>query len=115
MNNEEKKKLVDEACDLFNEAIEKVKKAKALLKKCGMNFCCGIDEERNCIISSNLQMSKGIHKLCDITGVEPYFHRDIYDGRKIDRSRKYITYRGLVFLQLASEINNTASINYTFE
>ena len=115
MNNEKKKKLVDEACDLFNDAIEKVTKAKKMLKKCGIEFCNGIDEDASfCYVASNLHMSKGIDKFSDITEEKPYFLKDILNIRKIDRSRKYIKYKGLVFIQLANEIDHSDSFNYTF-
>lgn len=118
MNNEEKKKLVDEACDLFNEAAEKITKAKKLLKKCGMECCINFDETipadkyTNC--GSNLLFSKGIEKFEKITGEKGYFNKDIYDGRRYDRSRKYIKYKNLIFLQLGAELHKTDK-EFTFE
>ena len=99
--NEEKRQMIDDACDLMNEAGELIKKAKKLFHLCGIEFCEGFNEkeipEWN-HAGSNLHIFKGTKKLCDITGIEPYFNEDY--AKKLDKSRCYTDYKGLKFLQL---------------
>lgn len=67
--------MVNEACKLYSEAIEKIVQAKALFKECGIIPCSGIhtdetlsDEDVGC----NIQIYKGINKLANLTGASVY-------------------------------------------
>ena len=119
MNNEEKKQRVEEACGLLREAAEQITKAKKLLKKCGIECCPHFEEtipaDKYCSIGSNLQLSKGINKFADIIGAKPYFHKDIRDSRKTDKSRCYVKHKGLIFIQLGVEkTRNDIDIDFNF-
>ena len=39
----DKKALIDEGCNLLNEAIAEIRKAQKLFKKCGIEFCDNVD------------------------------------------------------------------------
>ena len=100
----DKKAFIDEACNLLNEAISEIRKAEKLFKKCGIEFCDSIDigdcpEWGN---NSNIQIYRGINKFEKIIGAKGYFRND-YITEKPDTSRKYLDYKGLVFLQLGDE------------
>ena len=43
MDDIDKKALIDEGCNLLNEAIAKIRKAQKLFKKCGIEFCDNVD------------------------------------------------------------------------
>ena len=107
MNNEEKKQIVEQACDLLREAAEQITKAKKLLKKCGIECCPYFEEDipadKYYSIGSNVQFSKGINKFADIVGAKVYFHKEIMNPRKTDKSRCYVKHKGLIFLQLGQE------------
>ena len=114
---EEEKTMVDAACSLFNEAIEKANAAKSIFKKLGFEICDSIDIQtpanKYSNVGSNIQLTKGITKLGNITGEKPYFVKEII-GRKFDRSRKYVNYKNLIFLQLGYEVTNT-DVEFSFE
>lgn len=99
MNNEEKKKIVDEACDIFNEAINLVAKAKKMLLDLNIDFCNGIYEERYSSESDNLQVYKGIDELEKITEAKAQMKK-----RKTIYS-KYLEYKGILFMQVANTVN----------
>ena len=42
--DEEKREMIDKACDLFNEANEKIIEGKRLMHLCGIELCRGFDE-----------------------------------------------------------------------
>lgn len=98
LTNEEKKILIDEACDLFSEAAERINKAEKLLKKCGIEICGGFNAEkiqsyqndRNCHIYA------GIQKMSEAVGVKTHIKGN-------DQSTLYLKYKDLVFLQLGKE------------
>ena len=100
----DKKAFIDEACNLLNEAISEFRKAEKLFKKCGIEFCNSIDI-RDCPEwgnNSNIQIYRGINKFEKIIGAKGYFRND-YITEKPATSRKYLDYKGLVFLQLGDE------------
>ena len=99
--NEEKRQMIDDACDRINEAGELIKMAKELFKSCGIEFCEGFTEgkiEEWNTSGSNLLIFKGTKKLCDIIGVQPQLHNNCMD--KLDKSRCYTDYKGIRFVQL---------------
>ena len=103
--NEEKKAMIDEACDLFNDASEKIRKAKRMLHLCGIESCDGFDENIDMPAEKrfrNLQILPGSKKMVAITGCEPAFRNDYINDKK-DTSRMYVYHKGLTFMQLDEE------------
>ena len=114
--DEEKRQMVDNACKLFSEAIEKTREAKRLLHLCGIECCDGlnVDEIPDWKpYACNVQLYSGIKKLSGIIGTEPEFKPTYYDIFKIDKSRCYIQYGGITFLQLGEE-RKTTTAKFTF-
>ena len=67
--------MINEACKLYSEAIEKIVEAKALFKACGIVACQGIsddaalsDEDVGC----NVHIYKVINKLSHLTATSLY-------------------------------------------
>ena len=100
----DKKALIDEGCNLLNEAIAEMRKAQKLFKKCGIEFCDNVDisdiESWRC--GANIQIFSGISKFEKIIGASGCFRNDYITG-KPDTSRKYLDYKNLVFLQLGKK------------
>lgn len=101
---EEKLQTVNEACELINVGIMKIRQAQKMLHSCGVEICDDIDVseveawENN---ASNIQIFRGLPKLERIIGAEGYNPLDCIT-EKLDKSRKLIKYQGLVFLQVGS-------------
>lgn len=108
---EEKRQMVDDACKLFAEAIEKVREAKRLLHLCGIECCDSLNVDEPYV--SNVQLYSGIKKMSGIIGTEPEFRPTYYDESKIDKSRCYIQYGGITFLQVGTERTST-TVKFTF-
>ena len=109
---EEKRQMVDNACKLFYEAIEKAREANRLLHLCGIECCSSLNVDGQ-LYSNNVQLFSGIKKMSGIIGVEPEFKPTYYDESKIDKSRCYIEYGGITFLQLGEERKSTTA-KFTF-
>ena len=109
---EEKRQMVDDACKLFSEAIEKAREANRLLHLCGIECCSSLNVDGE-IYSNNVQLYSGIKKMSGIIGTEPEFKPTYYDESKIDKSRCYIEYGGITFLQLGYERTSTTA-KFTF-
>ena len=107
--NEEKRVLIDEACDLFSEATKMIEKARHNLHLCEVETCIGFYEgeipEWN-TYGCNIQLYKGIKRLEEITGTKGYFPKD-YITEKPDKTRMRLEYGDIVFLQL-SDFTNVA-------
>ena len=113
---EEKRQMVDDACKLLTEAIEKTREAKWLLHLCGIECCNSLsfDEIRDWEIHySNVQLYSGIKEMSNITGAEPEFRPEYFAESKVDKSRCYIEYGGITFLQLGKERTSTTA-KFTF-
>ncbi len=113
--NEEKLKMLIEACDLLNEASETITKAKKLLHLCGIDMCQGFNEEpyeKKWGVYSNMQIYRGIKKFENITGISKFYEKDDLSGKE-DTSRAYIDYRGLRFVQLGDE-RTSKTCKFTF-
>ena len=105
--NEEKLQMVNDACDLINEGIDKINEAKRLLHLCGIDICDQVDTSALHELiptGSNVQIFRGIPKMEKIIGVNGNNPIDYITGRT-DMSRKILEYRGITFLQLASMRN----------
>ena len=114
---EEKRQMVDNACKLFSEAIEKAREAERLLHLCRIECCSSLsfDEIREWDTHySNVQLYSGIKKMSGIIGAEPEFKPTYYDESKIDKSRCYIEYGGITFLQFGDERKST-TVKFTFK
>ena len=100
----DKKALIDEGCNLLNEAIAEIRKAQKLFKKCGIEFCDNVDisDIKSWNSGRNIQIFSGISKFEKIIGASGYFRNDYITG-KPDTSQKYLDYKNLVFLQLGEE------------
>ena len=100
----DKKALIDEGCNLLNEAIAEIRKAQKLFKKCGIEFCDNVDisDIKSWNSGANIQIFSGISKFEKIIGASGYFRNDCSTG-KPDISQKYLDYKNLVFLQLGKE------------
>lgn len=110
---EEKRQMVDNACKLFSEAIEKTREAKRILQLCGIYCCGGLNEDEFGDYFSSVQIFYGIKKMADIIGTKPVFKPLYYDKSKTDKSRCYIQYGGITFLQIGDECTNTTA-KFTF-
>lgn len=103
--DEEKRQMVDDACDLIRDGIEKIRQAEKMLHLCGIDICSYVDvgkhEDWN-TSSSHIQIHTGIPKMEKLVGAKAYFPNDCIT-EKPDRSRKKLKYKGIVFIQLASE------------
>ena len=110
---EEKRQMVDNACKLFTEAIEKAREAQRLLHLCGIECCASLNVDGQ-IYSNNVQLYSGVKKMANITGAEPEFRPEYFDDSKIDKSRCYIEYGGITFLQLGDERTSTTA-KFTFK
>lgn len=67
--------MIDEACKLYSEAIEKIVKARALFNACGIVPCSGISADETLSdedIGCNVQIYKGINKLSHLTAASLY-------------------------------------------
>lgn len=100
----DKKALIDEGCNLLNEAFAEMRKARELFKKCGIELCGNVDisDIKSWSCGTNIQIFSGISKFEKIIGASGYFRNDYITG-KPDTSRKYLDYKNLVFLQLGKE------------
>ena len=100
----DKKALIDEGCNILNEAIAEIRKAQKLFKKCGIEFCdtVNVSDFESWSSGGNIQIFSGISKFEKIIGVRGCFRNDYITG-KPDTSRKYLDYKNLVFLQLGEE------------
>ena len=101
--DEEKREMIDKACDLFNEANEKIIEAKRLMSICGIELCDGFREgvAKAELYESNLIVHSGIKKLENLTGQKSFFTKHFLT-RKPDLSRLNLKYKGLLFLQVMS-------------
>ena len=109
---EEKRQMVDNACKLFSEAIEKAREANRLLHLCGIECCASLNVDGQ-LYSNNVQLFSGIKKMSGIIGAAPEFRSTYYDESKIDKSRCYIEYGGITFLQLGDE-RTSKTAKFTF-
>ena len=114
--DEEKRQMVDNACKLFTEAIEKTREAQRLLHLCGIECCDSLNvDEIQCFkpYVSNVQLYSGIKKMSGIIGTEPEIRPAYYNESKIDKIRCYIQYGGITFLQVGTERTSTTA-KFTF-
>ena len=78
----------------------------------GIECCSSLNVDGE-IYSNNVQLYSGIKKMSGIIGAEPEFKPTYYDESKIDKSRCYIEYGGITFLQIGDERTSTTA-KFTF-
>lgn len=103
--------MISTACDLYREAIEKMREAERLFHLCGIEMCSYADSQVSSNYGCHVQIHKGIRKFEAITGIKGYFPKDF--GGEEDKSRKKISYNGLEFLQVGDERTSTKA-RFTF-
>lgn len=94
--------IINEACKLYSEAIEKIVKAKALFKTCGIMACQGISDDATLSdedVGCNVQIYKGINKLSHLTATSLH-SRNINDPE--DKAVK-MKLGNLYFLQVSPD------------
>ena len=81
----DKKALIDEGCNLLNEAIAEIRKAQKLFKKCGIELCdtfsWGDAAKERCSFT-NAQIHKGIKNFEKLSGTSGYFINDCTTGKE---------------------------------
>ena len=97
-------KLVDfeTAINLMLEAQERLSDAEKLFHRCGIELCdtfsWGDAAKERCSFT-NAQIHNGIKNFEKLSGTSGYFIND-YITDKDDKSRRYVEYNGLKFVQL---------------
>ena len=101
MTDTDKQMAFETAISLMLEAQERLSDAEKLFYKCGIEVCdafsCG-DAAKELFNFTNAQIYKGINKFEKLSGVPGYFANDYITGKE-DKSRRYVEYKGLKFVQ----------------
>lgn len=102
MTDNDKQIAFETAISLMLEAQERLSDAEKLFHKCGIEICDAFSwgnmgEEMPCF--TNAHIYKGINKFEKLSGVPGYFINDWTIGKE-DKSRRYVEYKGLKFVQL---------------
>lgn len=102
MTDNEKLVAFVTAISLMLEAQERLSDAEKLFHKCGIELCDAFswgNPARQLPCFTNAKIYKGIKNFEKISGVPGYFANDYITGRE-DKSRRYVEYHGLKFVQL---------------
>lgn len=102
MTDNEKLVAFETAISLMLEAQERLSDSIELFHKCGIEVCdafsCG-DAAKEQFCFTNAQIYKGIKNFEKLSGNSGYFASDCTLCRE-DKSRRYVEYNGLKFVQL---------------
>lgn len=102
MTDNDKLVAFETAISLMLEAQERLSDAEKLFHKCGIEICddfsCGNAAEKLPTFT-NAQIYSGIKNFEKLSGNSGYF-ADVYLTGKEDKSRRYVEYNGLKFVQL---------------
>ena len=102
MTDDDKSVAFETAINLMLEAQERLSDAAELFGKCGIELCdtfsWGDAAKERCSFS-NAQIHNGIKNFEKLSGTPGYFIND-YITDKDDKSRRYVEYNGLKFIQL---------------
>lgn len=102
MTDNEKLVAFETAINLMLEAQERLSDAAELFYKCGIELCdtfsWGDAAKERCSFT-NAQIHNGIKNFEKLSGTSGYFIND-YITDKDDKSRRYVEYNGLKFVQL---------------
>lgn len=111
----EKLEMVNEACELFTEAIEKFKEGEKLLHLCGVDVIRTLNINDGCYdcVGHDVQIYSGIKKLEKLTGTQCYSPTSYITG-KPDTSRRKMNHHGILFVQVGRERTSTTSKRFTF-
>ncbi len=102
MTDNDKLVAFETAISLMLEAQERLSDAEKLFHKCGIELCdtfsWGDAAKERCSFT-NTQIHKGIKNFEKLSGVPTYFI-NYYTTNTEDKSRRYVEYNGLKFVQL---------------
>lgn len=102
MTDNDKIVAFETAISLMLEARERLSDAAELFHKCGIELCdtfsWGDAAKERCSFT-NAQIHNGIKKFEKLSGTSGYFINDFTTGKE-DKSRRYLEYSGLRFVQL---------------
>ena len=102
MTDNDKIVAFETAINLMLEAQERLSDAAELFNKCEIELCdtfsWGDAAKERCSFT-NAQIYSGIKKFEKLSGTHGYFINDYITGRE-DKSRRYVEYNGLKFVQL---------------
>lgn len=102
MTDNDKLVAFETAISLMLEAQERLRDAEKLFHKCGIEICDTFSwedatKEQPCF--TNAQIYSGIKGFEKLSGISGYFNDDYTTGKE-DKSRRYVEYNGLKFVQL---------------
>ena len=102
MTDNDKFVAFEKAISLMLEAQERLSDAEKLFHKCGIELCdtfsWGDAVKERCSFT-NAQIHNGIKNFEKLSGTSGYFINDYITGKE-DKSRRYVEYNGLKFVQL---------------
>ena len=102
MTDNDKLVAFETAINLMLEAQERLSDAEKLFHRCGIELCdtfsWGDAAKERCSFS-NAQIYDSIKKFEKLSGTSGYFIND-YITDKDDKSRRYVEYNGLKFVQI---------------
>ena len=102
MTDNDKFVAFETAISLMLEAQERLSDAAELFNKCGIELCDTFswgDAAKKWRYFTNAQIHNGIKKFEKLSGTSGYFINDFTTGKE-DKSRRYVEYNGLKFVQL---------------
>ena len=103
MNEDEERELIYSACGLIKDAQKRLQEADKLFHKCGVKMCSTISFDSP--FDDSVQLLSGIAKLEKIIGAKAYF-RESYITSKPDKSRKYLDFNDMTFMQISEPTGN---------
>lgn len=105
MTDNDKFVAFETAINLMLEAQERLSDAAELFHKCEIELCdtfsWGDAAKERCSFT-NAQIHNGIKNFEKLSGTSGYFINDCTTGKK-DKSRRYVEYNGLKFVQLVHD------------
>ena len=102
MNDNDKIVAFETAISLMLEAQERLSDAAELFRKCGIELCDTFswgDAAKKWRSFTNAQIYSGIKNFEKLSGTSGYFINNCTTGKE-DKSRRYVEYNGLKFVQL---------------
>ena len=103
MTDNDKLVAFETAISLMLEAQERLSDAEKLFHKCGIELCDTFfswgDAAKKWCSFTNAQIHNGIKNFEKLSGTSGYFINDCTTGKE-DKSRRYVEYNGLKFVQL---------------
>lgn len=109
MTNTDKQIAFERAISLMHEAQEQLCDAEKLFKKCGIEICPVFRWENfveRLPSFTHGQIGRGIKKFEELSGIPGYFGDDALTEKE-DKSRRYVEYSGLRFVQVGEAKTQT--------